>query len=497
MNVYRRTCAALTIAGLLTVATPAIAHAAGFATTSTGGVIRLAGADRYATAVAVSANYAPGVPAVFIATGLGYADAISAGAAAGSGSPVLLVGGPTASAAVVAEVTRLHPGKIILVGGAAVLADSVGAQLGPLASAGWERLAGPDRYATAAAISAATFTPGVPVAYLASGVTFPDALTGYALGALNGGPLLLTDPDTLPSVVGAELSRLRPRRVVIVGGPGDVSAGVAAAVATKVPRVSRVPGDSWAATNTAAYTQSPVASPATVIVAAGTNFPDALAGSVLAGRDHTALLLVSGALNAAQVALLAVMHPASVTVIGGPAAVTHDQATAVLNASGSGAGKGTGNEACPVLGWVTSKGATPAQLNVIRSAVAAVSAASGQRYIYNGVSSFVPTLSNLTQAPARLVIDVSPRFGSELLQIDGTADDGYTKWTTGGPFSAIALLDTIPPIALMSMTLHELMLSRHIAEVPDPGGLLGHFVNSNMTAYPAQDVAMLAATGCL
>src|SRR5690606_4645258 len=40
------------------------------------------------------------------------------------------------------------------------------------------RLAGPDRYATAAAISKSTFTAGVPVVYLASGATFPDALSG-------------------------------------------------------------------------------------------------------------------------------------------------------------------------------------------------------------------------------------------------------------------------------------------------------------------------------
>ena len=49
----------------------------------------------------------------------------------------------------------------------------------------------------------------------------------------------------------------------------------------------------------------------------------------------------------------------------------------------------------------------------------------------------------------------------------------------------------------MALTLHELMLSRHLMEVRDPDGLLGHMVDPTMTSYPAQDVAMLAATGCL
>jgi putative cell wall-binding protein len=494
MKIQRLSCVALTIAALLTVATPALARAAISPAASTGSVVRLAGADRYGTAVAVSATYRAGVPAVYIATGTGYADAVSAGAAAGSTSPVLLVDGATASRAVVAEVTRLHPGKIILVGGAAVLPDSIGAQLGRLALDGWQRLAGPDRYATAAAVSAATFAPGVPVAYIASGVTFPDALTGSALGALNGGPLLLTDPNTLPSSVATELARLRPGRVVLVGGVGDVSLGVAAAVAAKVSNVSRAPGDSWSATNVAAYSPSPVQSPATVIVATGTNYPDALAGSALAAHDDTVLLLVSGDLTAAQIAFLSTLHAGSVTVIGGPAAVTDALAITVLNASGS----DPRNEACPALSWVTSGDATTAQLAVIQSAVAAVSIASGQGYWYGGATDFVPTTSNLTGGRANVVIDVSSRDGSTLLQIDGTGDMGYTLWTSSSPpFSAMALLDTMPSSALMALTLHELMLSRHIVEVPDPDGLLGHMVDPTMTTYPAQDVAMLAATGCL
>ncbi|MBY0398138.1 MAG: cell wall-binding repeat-containing protein, partial [Thermoleophilia bacterium] len=79
---------------------------------------------------------------------------------------------------------------------------------------------------TAAAISAAANNPGVAVAYVATGLDFPDALAGAALAALTRGPLLLVTPDGLPAAAAAELGRLRPARIVILGGSGVVGDAV-------------------------------------------------------------------------------------------------------------------------------------------------------------------------------------------------------------------------------------------------------------------------------
>ncbi|HZM73849.1 MAG TPA: cell wall-binding repeat-containing protein, partial [Candidatus Polarisedimenticolia bacterium] len=49
------------------------------------------------------------------------------------------------------------------------------------------RLAGADRYATAVAISAASYGPGVPVAYITSGLGFADALAGAPVAGRDGG----------------------------------------------------------------------------------------------------------------------------------------------------------------------------------------------------------------------------------------------------------------------------------------------------------------------
>ena len=70
-----------------------------------------------------------------------------------------------------------------------------------------ERLAGVDRYATAAAVSTATFTPGVPVVFLASGAGTTDALAAGAAAARARGPVLLTGATTLP---GSTRVRARP-----------------------------------------------------------------------------------------------------------------------------------------------------------------------------------------------------------------------------------------------------------------------------------------------
>ena len=77
----------------------------------------------------------------------------------------------------------------------------------------------------------ATFAPGVAVAYVATGVDFPDALSGSAAAGLRGGPVLLVCPSGVPAVVATELSRLKPAKIVILGGTGVVSAAVQSALA--------------------------------------------------------------------------------------------------------------------------------------------------------------------------------------------------------------------------------------------------------------------------
>ncbi len=182
---------------------------------TTGTVTRLAGSDRYATAAAISAaTFAPGVSIAYIATGLNFPDALAGAAAAGSqGAPVLLVGQDDIPDATAAELVRLHPGRIVVLGASGVVSDGVASSLQTYTSGSVTRLAGSSRYATAAAISAATFAPGVSIVYLATGVNFPDALGGAAAAGSQHAPILLVTRDSIPAATAAELKSAQP-------GPG-------------------------------------------------------------------------------------------------------------------------------------------------------------------------------------------------------------------------------------------------------------------------------------
>ncbi len=90
-------------------------------------------------------------------------------------------------------------------------------------------LVGSDRYATAV-IVAKRFFPGSGGAGLASGVSFPDALAAGPVLGVSGVPLLLTGSTSLASVTGGYLTTAKPLTVHMFGGTAALSAGVTAAV---------------------------------------------------------------------------------------------------------------------------------------------------------------------------------------------------------------------------------------------------------------------------
>ena len=93
------------------------------------------------------------------------------------------------------------------------------------------RLFGATRYDTSAKISQVNFSPNVPVVYIATGLGFPDALSGAPVAGIKGGPILLVPGTSIPAVIATELTRLRPATIVILGGTGVVSAAVATQLA--------------------------------------------------------------------------------------------------------------------------------------------------------------------------------------------------------------------------------------------------------------------------
>jgi putative cell wall-binding protein len=300
------------------------------------GTIRLAGPDRYSTASALARDAFPtGSEVAFVATGADFPDALAGAAAAGAaGAPVLLVTRLAIPAATATELQRLKPKRIIVVGGAAAVSDTVLAALSALAPGGAVRVAGPDRYATAAAVSAATYPSGARIAYVVSGLGFADAVSAAPAAARDGGPILLVRDTVVPGATLAELVRLAPDRVVIVGGRGVVSDSVAAAIAAAIPDadVSRLAGsDRYVTSAAVAAGFSPGV--AVVYVATGMDFPDALAAAAAAGAQGAPILLTRPTdLPAAVDWHLARLEPQRAVVAGGPMAVSDAVLSAVRNA---------------------------------------------------------------------------------------------------------------------------------------------------------------------
>ena len=160
---------------------------------------------------------------------------------------------------------------------------------GPAPAPDPDRWAGTDRYGTAQAIDDKSFPVGpTPVVFVASGAAFPDALAGAAAAAKKHAPLVLTSPDSLPASTVAELNRLKPQQIVILGGDSSVSPAAETQldgmVSDPAHNVTRIAGSDRYGTASAISTTF-FSGPVNVLyIANGADFPDALADGAGAGQ---------------------------------------------------------------------------------------------------------------------------------------------------------------------------------------------------------------------
>ena len=293
-------------------------------------VSRLSGPDRFATSSAISAaNFDPGVATVYIANGMNFPDALSAAPVGGqTGSPVLLVSTGSIPAAIQRELSRLQPGSIVVLGGSSSISDGVFEQLKGFTTGKVSRLSGPDRFATSAAISAASFASGVATVYIANGLNFPDALSAAPVGGKTGSPVLLVNPSSIPEPIQQELERLKPGRIVILGGVNSVIADVALQlVADTLGEVTRLSGADRFATSAEISKASFAAGVGTVYIANGYNFPDALSAAPVGGKTASPVLLVApGSISEDIKAELVRLSPGRIVILGGPNSVSRSVA---------------------------------------------------------------------------------------------------------------------------------------------------------------------------
>jgi putative cell wall-binding protein len=291
---------------------------------------RIQGSDRYATAAQIAQReYSGPVPVVYLASGERFPDALAAAPAAVLESgPVLLTRAGELPSATIQQLTRLAPARVVIVGGLGAVSASVENQVrSTVPSATVQRRFGQTRYETAVQVSAASFAPGVAEVFIATGLSAPDALAAAAAAGGVGAPVLLvpgSGPSAgLPAVVAAELARLAPGNVRVMGGTAAVSGAVYNQIVAAAPTaaVTRVSGATRY--ETAARLAVPCGS-GRLLVATGLQFADALAGATVAGRDGCSLLLVPPTgWDSAIDAALSQVGASAITILGGPAAVPY------------------------------------------------------------------------------------------------------------------------------------------------------------------------------
>ncbi|PPK95945.1 putative cell wall binding repeat protein [Kineococcus xinjiangensis] len=250
---------------------------------------------------------------------------------------------------------------------------------------GFNRLAGDDRFATAATIARETFR-GAQTAVLVNGAdeAFPDALTANYVAGDRNGPLLLTTRDSTPEATMRALTDLGVRNVVLVGGTARISQAQQDALARQFV-VTRIAGGDRFATARAAALEPGAANvgQATAVIANGFRWPDALVAGPLAYAGQFPILLTAGeSLSPDARATIRDLGIKRVIIAGGPVAVSPETEATLVKDLGvevvrlGGADRGATSIAIAQFA-VGELGFNPTHVNLARGDVPADTLAGG------------------------------------------------------------------------------------------------------------------------
>jgi putative cell wall-binding protein len=343
----------------------AIAHVSGttFVVVGSGGVtitvsastqvvlVPIEGPNRFATAIEISKKAFPaGSEYVIIATGMNWPDALGGSALAGAlDAPILLTRQDVLPTEVRDEIVRLKGTKAsitaIVLGGTPAVSAAVFSEIDAIAGVTMEpRLFGPNRYATANAVAARTIEemqkkPGGydGTAFVATGANFPDALGASPLAAKKGWPIYLSNPALgSNTALVATMKAVEVTDAILLGGANVVSDLIRAELGPTYETRLYGPNRYDTAVAVASYGVANAGlSWDRLAIATGENFPDALAGGVLQGKDGSVLLLTPTLSLNANVAAKLSANKASITEVrflGSTAAVSQAVRNAVVAA---------------------------------------------------------------------------------------------------------------------------------------------------------------------
>ncbi|MFB2580696.1 cell wall-binding repeat-containing protein [Herbiconiux sp. P15] len=191
-----------------------------------GTVSRIGGADRFEASRNIAAAAFPrGTETAVLATGTTFSDALAAGAAIDGDGPVILINGSASrlDAATRTLLEDLGVSDVVIAGGEASVSAGIQADAARFTSV--VRLGGADRFAAARSINDHFFTEADHV-LLATGLTFPDALSGSAYAPRIDAPLFTVLSDCIPAETLAQIEELGATKVTLLGGTATLTEAV-------------------------------------------------------------------------------------------------------------------------------------------------------------------------------------------------------------------------------------------------------------------------------
>ncbi|MBQ1484300.1 MAG: cell wall-binding repeat-containing protein [Eubacterium sp.] len=183
--------------------------------------VRLGGKNRYETNLAIlkeAAQYADegAGTEILVASGLGFADSLSAAAA---GRPILLVKNALTDEQKEYLASLEGDKKIYIIGGTGAVSDAMMNEVKAYGET--ERIDGSNRYETSVNVARKFFDKPTKFV-LAYGQDFPDGLCGGALAYAMGGPLVLT-ADGKTANAAKYASACHINTAAVLGGPALIS----------------------------------------------------------------------------------------------------------------------------------------------------------------------------------------------------------------------------------------------------------------------------------
>jgi putative cell wall-binding protein len=289
--------------------------------------LRLGGTNRYETSVKVSQAGWTTSDNVVLARGDNFADALTAAPFAKQlKAPILLTGSNALDSGVALELKRLKAKKVYMIGGTGAISSAVENAVKALGIT-IERISGSDRYDTSLAI-ASKMTNKKQV-FLATGYDFADALSISSYAAATGNPILLTAKNQMTAGA-SKFIKDNSSKVYVIGGSGVITDSVIKSIAG----AERISGADRYATNLAIVSKFASEFDLTnIYLATGANYPDAICGSALAGKEKAPIILVKNNDTANQRTFINTVRAKlqRVKILGGAGVITESTVKTILN----------------------------------------------------------------------------------------------------------------------------------------------------------------------